>query len=248
LKQQITDNSSLDLTAYIRDIRDLTSTRADAITMFGGAAEYNKYVNADFGFVRGVVLSYTRRFSGGFSATADYTYQIAKSTNSDPNAARNAVTSGALPEVQLTPVNWDQTHTLNISASYSGGSWGGGLIVQASSGQPYTPRQIQDISTLNTNAETKPSDLNVDLRLYKDFSLTKNLKVSLFGRVFNLFDRLNQVNVFDDTGKADFTTDRNRTIRTIGIQTPVNLVDEFYTRPTYYSEPRRIEIGTTITF
>jgi outer membrane receptor protein involved in Fe transport len=248
LKQQLTEDSSLEVTAYFRDIRDLTSTRADAITIFGGASEYNKYVNADFGFVRGVILSYSKRFSGGFAATADYTYQIAKATNSDPNAARNAVTSGSLPEVQLTSVDWDQTHTLNVSAAYSGSSWGTGLIVQASSGQPYTPRRVEDISTLATNTEIKPSNLNVDLRLYKDFTLSKNLKVSLFGRVFNLLDRLNQVNVFDDTGKADFTTDRNRTILTVGTRTPVNLVDEFYTNPTYYSEPRRIEVGTTITF
>lgn len=248
LKQQLTDESSLEVTAYFRDIRDLTSTRADAITVFGGASEYNKYVNADFGFVRGVILSFGRRFAGGFSATADYTYQIAKATNSDPQAARNATTSGQLPEVQLTSVDWDQTHTLNISAAYSAKSWGGGLIVQASSGQPYTPRSVEDISTLATNTEIKPSNLNVDLRLYKDFNLTKNLKVSLFGRVFNLFDRLNQVNVFDDTGKADFTTDRDRTIRTIGPSTPVNSVDEWYTDPSRYSEPRRIEVGTTITF
>jgi len=122
------------------------------------------------------------------------------------------------------------------------------LIVQASSGQPYTPRRVEDISTLATNTETKPSNLNVDLRLYKDFNLTKNLNVSLFGRVLNLFDRLNQVNVFDDTGKADFTTDRDRVIRTIGPRTEVNSVDEFFTNPTNYSEPRRIELGTTITF
>ena len=248
LKQQLTDESSLEVTAYFRDIRDLTSTRAEAITVFGGASEYNKYINADFGFVRGVILSYSRRFSGGFAATTDYTYQIAKATNSDPNAARNAVTSGQQPEAQLTAVDWDQTHTLNISASYSAKSWGGGLIVQASSGQPYTPRRVEDISTLATNTETKPSNLNVDLRLYKDFNLTKNLNVSLFGRVLNLFDRLNQVNVFDDTGKADFTTDRDRVIRTIGPRTEVNSVDEFFTNPTNYSEPRRIELGTTITF
>jgi outer membrane receptor protein involved in Fe transport len=248
LKQQLTENSSLEVTAYFRDIRDLTSTRSDVIETFTGAL-YNKYVNADFGFVRGVILSYTKRFAGGFAATADYTYQIAKASNSDPNAARNAVTSGQLPEVQLSAVNWDQRHTLNISASYSGGSWGGGLIVQASSGQPYTPRRVEDISTIATNTESKPSNLNVDLRLYKDFSLAKNLKISVFGRVFNLLDRLNQVNVFDDTGQADFTTDRNRAILTNqNPQTPVNLIDEFYTNPTHYSEPRRIEVGTTITF
>jgi hypothetical protein len=55
--------------------------------------------------------------------------------------------------------------------------------------------------------------------------------------------------VFEDTGQADFTTDRNRAILTNqNPQTPVNLIDEFYTNPTHYSEPRRIEVGTTITF
>lgn len=248
LKQELTENITIDVTGYFRDIRNLASTRADEIEVFGRSKRYSKLVNADFGFVRGVIVSLNKRFVAGFAATADYTFQIAKATNSDPQAARNAVTSGALPEVQLTPVNWDQKHTINVSISYSGSGWGGGLIVQAFSGQPYTPRRVEDITALATNSETKPSLLNVDLRLYKDFTLTKTAKLSLFARVFNLFDTLNQVNVFDDTGKADFTTDRNRTISTIGPSTAVNLVDEWYTNPTNFSEPRRIEVGTTLGF
>jgi hypothetical protein len=248
LKQELTENISLDVTAYIRDIRNLASTRADEIEVFGRAKTYSRFVNADFGYVRGVIVSLNKRFAAGFAATADYTFQIAKATNSDPQAARNAVTSGALPEVQLTPVNWDQKHTFNFSLSYSGSGWGGGLIAQASSGQPYTPRSVEDITALAANAESKPGNLNVDLRLYKDFALMKKAKLSLFARVFNLFDTLNQVNVFNDTGKADFTTDRNRTINTIGPRTRVNSVDEYYTNPTYYSEPRRIEVGTTLSF
>jgi hypothetical protein len=248
LKQELSENSSVDVTAYIRDIRNLASTRAEEIEVFGRSKTYSKFVNADFGYVRGIVVSFNKRFAAGFAATADYTFQIAKATNSDPKAARNAVTSGALPEVQLTPVNWDQQHTLNVSLSYSGSGWGGGLIVQAASGQPYTPRRLEDISALATNAENKPGTLNVDLRLYKDIMLAKSLKLTLFARVFNLFDTLNQVDVFDDTGKADFTTDRNQTIKTIGPRTAVNSVDEFYTNPNKFSEPRRIEVGSTISF
>lgn len=247
LKQEITGNSTIDVTAFFRDIRDLTSTRADNIEVFGGAAYYNKFVNADFGLVRGVIISYSRRFAGGFSANADYTFQVAKASNSDPEAARNAANSGALPEVQLTPVDWDQRHTLNISTAYNGSSWGAGLILQAASAQPYSPRQVTDISALSINSERKPGNLNVDLRLYKDFRLSR-LNLSLFARVFNLFDTLNEVNVFNDTGQADFTTDRNLAIRTVGTRTPVNSIDEWYTYPTYFSEPRRVEFGTTITF
>jgi outer membrane receptor for ferrienterochelin and colicin len=248
LKQQLSDASSVEVTAFFRDIRNLTSTRADAITVFGGAAEYNKFVNADFGFVRGVILAFHQRFAAGFSASADYTYQIARASNSDPEEARKATTAGSLPEIQLTPVPWDQAHTLNISAAYSGKSWGGGLIVQAAAGQPYTPRRDEDISTLATNSERKPSIIDVDLRLYKDIKLANNFQAKLFLRVFNLFDTLNEINVFDDTGRADFTTDRNRTIRTVGTSTPVNLIDDWFTNPTNFSEPRRIELGMTVSF
>jgi len=248
LKQEISSDATIEITAYIRDIRNLTSTTADAITVFGGAAEYNKFVNADFGFVKGVVLSFHKRLAGGFLASADYTYQIAKATNSDPQQARNARLGGALPEVQLTPVPWDQLHSLNISLAYGTSNWGGGFILKAASGQPYTPRRDQDISTLAINSERKPSLLDVDLRLYRDFLFGDNFKVTLFGRVFNLFDTLNEINVFDDTGQASFTTDRNKTIRTVGLQTPVNLIDEWYTNPTNFSEPRRIEFGLQFSF
>jgi outer membrane receptor protein involved in Fe transport len=247
LKQEITDDSAIEVTAFFRDIRDLTSTRAEPINVFGGAAEYNKFVNADFGLVRGVILSYDKRLSRGFSVAADYTFQFAKASNSDPEAARRARNAGDKSEVQLTPVEWDQTHTLNVSATYTGNRWGAGLIVQAASGQPYTPRRDEDISTLATNSERKPSNLNVDLRLYKDFSLV-GLNISLFARVLNLFDTLNEVNVFDDTGQADFTTYRNRDIHNSGPVTPVNTVDAWFTNATYFSEPRRIEVGTTVTF
>ena len=56
------------------------------------------------------------------------------------------------------------------------------------------------------------------------------------------------MNVFDDTGRGDFTTDRTRTYRTFGPATPVNLIDEWYTVPTNFSEPRRLELGMTLYF
>jgi len=246
LQQQLTDDISLDITGYFRDIRDLSGTRADEIVLFGGSGTYSKYVNSDFGFVRGVILSLNKRFSGGFSATLDYTLQVAKGSASDPSEARNALAGGSLPEVQLTPLSWDQRHTVNATVTYFSNSWGGSIIAQYGSGQPYTPRRSEDITSLLTNSELKPSTLNVDLRLHRELKIG-NLNTTIFLRVFNLFDIKNEFGVYDDTGRAGFTTDEAR-LRKTGVKEIVNTIKDWFTNPQYYSEPRRIELGFIIDF
>ena len=246
LQQQLTEDISLDVTAYIRDTRNLAGTRSEQITIFGGSATYSKVVNSDFAYTRGLVFSFNKRFTGGLAATVDYTFQIARGTASDPFAAQQAAARGDLPEVQLTPLSWDQRHTVNASVSYAGPSYGGSLIMQYGSGMPYTPRRSIDINSLITNSQLKPSTVNADMRLYKTLSLG-TLDFVLFMRIFNLFDTMNEVGVFDDTGRAGYTTDLERVK---GQNTPeyVNTIEQFFTIPTFYSEPRRIEIGLNIEF
>lgn len=246
LQQQLTDNLALDVTGYFRDIRNLAGTRAKEIVVYGGFARYSKIVNSDFGFIRGIIIALNKRFSGGISASIDYTLQQAKGTDSDPEAARNALAGGSLPEVQLTPLDWDQHHTINATVSYAAKSWGASLIAQYGSGLPYTPRAAEDISTLLTNSQRKPNSFNVDLRAYKDFKTTVGT-FTLFTRIFNLFDRLNQVNVYNDTGKAGFTTDKDVAKRSNPPEL-INTLDDWFTNPTHYAEPRRVEIGLTYNF
>jgi outer membrane receptor for ferrienterochelin and colicin len=246
VQQMITDNTSMDITGYFRDVRDLAGTRADEIIIFGGFARYSKIINSDFGFIRGVVLSLNHRFSNSLSSMLDFTYQIAKGSNSDPEQARNALAGGALPEVQLTPLNWDQRYTLNVSLTYDGTPWSGSIIGKYGTGTPYTPRRATDITSLLTNSQSKPHRYNVDLTVSRIF------KVSGFGmkgfvRILNLFDTMNQTNVYDDTGKADFTTDEER-IRLLGWPEFVNSLEDWYTNPLYYSEPRRVEFGLKVSF
>ena len=246
LQQQLGDDIALGLTGYFRDIRNLAGTRSEEIVLFGGSARYNKFVNSDFGFVKGVVLSLNKRFFGGLSASMDYTLQEAKGSNSDPEQARNALAGGSLPEVQLTPLNWDQKHTVNMSMSYAGPGWGGSVIGQWGSGLPYTPRRSEDITSLLTNSQRKRSAFNVDFRAYKDMRLGPGT-LTLFVRVMNLFDTLNEVNVFDDTGRAGYTTD----LQTASRSNPpeiINTLQEYYTNSTHYSEPRRMELGVNYVF
>jgi hypothetical protein len=62
-----------------------------------------------------------------------------------------------------------------------------------------------------------------------------------------LFDIRNQTGVFDDTGRADFTLDE----LLARLQNPpllVNSLRQIFRNPTFYSEPRRLELGLTITY
>ncbi|MFZ1081501.1 MAG: TonB-dependent receptor, partial [Candidatus Kryptoniota bacterium] len=78
LQQQLTDDISMDITAFFRDIRNLAGTLNEIEYVYGGSDIYSKYVNSDFGFIKGITLSFDKRFSKGISATLDYTFQIAK--------------------------------------------------------------------------------------------------------------------------------------------------------------------------
>jgi len=246
-QQAFSDDISVDVTAYFRDIRNLAGTRADAITLFGGSASYSQFVNSDFGFVKGVVVSITKRMENHWSATLDYTLQLAKGNASDPQATRNQRVSGEQPEIQLVRLNFDQTHTVNATFAYaSDANWGFSFIAKYGSGFPYTPNQSLNVSELLTNSELKPSTFNVDLRAYKNIVIG-GVRISFFARVFNLFDRKNQLNVYNDSGTADFTIEEFLRRRS-KLPSLVNTLDEYYRNPSFYSEPRRVELGTSIFF
>jgi hypothetical protein len=247
LQQALNDELTVDITGYFRDIRNLAGTRADEIRIFGGASSYSQFVNSDFGFVKGLVLSLNKRLSQNWSATVDYTFQSAKGNASDPAATRNARAGGQQPEIQLIRLDWDQTHTVNTTFAYSSDDdWGFSMIGSYGNGFPYTPRSIFNVSALLTNSELKPPFLNVDLRAYKDFNFGP-IRVSLFTRIYNLFDISNEVNVYNDSGTAEFSEEEYARRRE-GNPELVNTFDEFYRNPTFYSEPRRIEVGATVFF
>ncbi len=243
IQQQLSYNVALDLTAYFRDIRDLTGTRSKEIDLFGGSASYSKLVNSDFAYVRGVVLSLSLRETNGLSGNLDYTFQIAKGSASDAQQARNAIAGGSLPEIQLIPLNWDQRHTVNLSAAFNRKNWGASTIVQVGSGLPYTPLSTEDISSLVQNSGKKPMTWNVDFKGF--YSPFKN--ATLFLRVENVFDHLNQHGVYDDSGKADFTRWEN-IAKSQNTGEAVNTIESWFNNETFYSMPRRIEFGVTYAF
>ena len=247
VEQQLTNDLAIDVTGYFNDIRNLSGTLNEIIFVTGNSAEYSKFVNTDFGFVKGVVVTLTKRLSNSWSGTLNYTFQVAKGDASDPSAAANLRASGVQPETQLIPLNWDQRHTLDATLEYvNPADWGASFIFSFGSGTPYTPERVSNIGELAYNSAYMPATWNLDARIYKTFTFGMT-DWTLFARIDNVFDTKNAVNVYTDTGLPNVSLYEESLIAA-DVPQRIATVQDYYTNPTFYSEPRRIEIGTTISF
>ncbi|MCK5455579.1 MAG: hypothetical protein KAI45_00540, partial [Melioribacteraceae bacterium] len=236
---------------FFEDFRDLTGTQSDEVLVFGGAQSYSRYANSDFGFSKGFALKYMQRIAGGLAVNLDYTFAETKGNASNPADARNAALDGALPETIIAPLDWDQTHTLNVSVVYSKPrDWGFSLISNFFTGQPYTPA-VNKFTRVTQNAyprnsDYKPTNFNIDLRAYKDIPIGESY-FSVFIRVMNLLDWENPTNVYTDTGDSYYTISSTEAAR-IKPAMYYNTLDEKFTDPTFFSQPRRVEIGLSYNF
>lgn len=251
LQQQIGSDMSIDVTMFFEDFRDLIGTQTDEVLVFGGARSYSIFANSDFGFSKGITLRFEKRFSGGLATNLDYTYSITKGNASNPADARNAILGGAAPETFIAPLDWDQTHTLNIVIAYTKPrDFGFSIIGNLYSGQPYTP-QINKNTRVTQNAfprnsGRKPNIFNVDLRAYKDIPVA-NTTLTFFIKVYNVFDSNNPRGVYGDTGDPFFTFGKLEAQK-INPKLYYNTLDELYTNPGFFSEPRRVEFGISYNF
>jgi outer membrane receptor protein involved in Fe transport len=94
------------------------------------------------------------------------------------------------------------------------------------------------------NSSNKPTFFNVDLYLTKYVTIT-GVNLSLFLKVYNLFDTANELDVFTDTGRAGYTLELTRAQ---SAPRGVNTLAQFFARPDFYSSPRQIILGASIDF
>ncbi len=243
LQQALTDDLGFTITGYYKDIRNLLGQELHIKNEF---RKFGQFVNRDFGQVRGLTFSLEKRMSNGLGANIDYTFQKAEGNASDPNDVFE--NSQASPPIesnkQLTPLDWDRTHSLNFTVILGQpGDYIASFIGQIGSGLPYTPA-FQNQRTGLENSDNKPTFFNVDFFLTKYLKFRNN-KASIFLKVFNLFDRANERDVFADTGRAGSTLEVTR-----AQQAPrgVNTVEEFFTRPDFYTPPRQVVVGMSYSF
>ncbi|MCK9279475.1 MAG: TonB-dependent receptor [Melioribacteraceae bacterium] len=243
LQQELIENFGINVTAYYKDIRNLLGTEIHIKNEF---RKFSKLINRDYGSVKGFTISFEKRFSDGIGASLDYTFQIAKGNASDPNDAFNKAQSNPPVESnkQLVPLNWDRRHSLNFTLTAgTPGDIIASAIGRLGSGLPYTP-SVQNQRTGLENSETRPGIFNVDLYLTKYFKVFGR-DISVYAKVYNLFDTANELDIFSDTGRAGYTLELTR-----AQEAPrgVNTLSEYFTRPDFYSAPRQVIVGASFSF
>ena len=258
LQQQLSDEYAADLTVFYKDIRNLLGveliTTADVIS-------YRHYVNRDYGNSKGITLALEKLRTGLISGSIDYTYQVVKGSASDPNYLSLLVVSERLSgstvqyvERQILPLDWDQRHTINMTLTLSRpkdwavsfiGSWGSGL--------PYTPTSLQELQLPTTefkNSARKPIRWELDMKAYKALKLF-GLNYKVFVRIYNVLDHLNELYVHSVTGRATYIARRPIDLEILksrlksGGQFTLEEVDR---RPGWFSAPRKIQLGLSVSF
>jgi outer membrane receptor for ferrienterochelin and colicin len=257
LKQQIGENIGIDITGFYRDVRNWVGTGLpiDTISDSGqvaGNRSYVMYRNFDYANVRGITLTLSQVRSRLLTYSIDYTFQVAEGSNSDPGEEFGLRNSGAEPTRFIVPLSWDQKHTLNGTVTLTTRGWAASLLGRYHSGQPYTPdiqRAVRGGENANLaflrNSRNAPYFMVFDLRLSKSLRWA-GLDMALLANVFNLFDRRNEINVYNDTGRATFSPTAISLANAATIRN--NTAEEFLRQPDRFSEPREVQLGLKVSF
>lgn len=244
IAHQFSDRIALNITTYYRDITGLIGTRYYFPFQDGRYIGYTLYVNEDYANVKGFEVNLdilpNKYFSGGLS----YTYSIAKGSASSETEQYPGTQESTL----LYYLDFDRTHVLNVSGTYSIPDNEGPLLLgkkffenmdfsfifRVSSGAPYTPGG-RDIGFVTKNSLRQPAIYSLDFVLGKEFILWNKSRLRFFVEILNLTDHRNVLYVYRDTGDPEFTFEGNHST-------------EWMKDPSNYGPPRSIRIGSNIRF
>lgn len=244
LQQGLTDNVGLEFTIFSKDVRNLTGQEI-LRTPNGDFAI--RWMNRDYGTIRGLTFSMFDKPGGRLSWTFDYTLQFAEGTASDPGEAFGRQQSGLDAILSLIRLNWDRRHVFNNTVTMEPVS---GLTItvvnRLRSGEPYTTTRGFVRSSEPNNAD-RPLQFWSDLRTYWRPSFVES-DVQLFLQVKNLFDNVVEYAVYSTTGQSDEALEKELFRRTGSQIGGLNSLDEFYYRQGWYAPPREVSIGIQMTF
>jgi len=238
MTHQLGDYTAFDLTAYYKDVKDLTQIFhvTPAIPYV-----YDVYANVDYGTIKGVDLSLTMRRTHNISMGLKYSLSYATGTGSYAGSTYNIAWKEPLGIPKRTnPLDYDQRHSLiglfDIRSGAGEGpkmgdvyvleNTGLNIIAQAGSGLPYTPMQpydavavksVQQTPTGPINSAHMPWTFSIDLKLERTFNIGSYQLVPYLW-VKNLLDYENVLTVYEGTGSA-YSTGYLETAEGIGRST-----------------------------
>lgn len=213
VKQMLTDDFSLDISAYFKDITDLEGSTYLTVFPF----EYTIFDNSNYGGVGGFEVTLSKRLSSYWFANFNYTYSSAKGNESDPREGYNDYRRGSsiLRPKRVFFLDFDRTHVfystigLDFPKDFGPTILGANLfeninlnmIFRFESGLPYTPTKPDETDALRIekNSGRMPDTKRIDLRFSKYFEFS-GLRFTLLLTINNLLDELNARTVWSTTG------------------------------------------------
>ena len=282
-QQKLNETSGIKLAAYYRGMRDWIQLRYfKYLPAPSKVNEYTSYDNIDFGTVKGFTFQYDLRATNHVSGVINYTLQFADGTGSSAGTNRSLNRRGNIRVI--SPLSFDERHrlTTTIDYRYDDPIYNGPKLFDAEifknaganiqlitvSGRPYTKtKQPQPFGGSSIDGEINgarlPWTVNLDMRIDKTFSLSKNpkvpLNVNVYLRIQNLLDARNVDGVYSATGSADndgyLTSARGQSelantekSRPKDIEAYRNSYMMRMLDPDFYLFPRRIFLGATFGF
>ena len=244
--QELMTGMGLELSLYYRDIYDLLSTR---IISTYNQIEYGLYTNKDYGNARGMEVKWDYQF-GRFFVNTNYTLAYTRGNADNPTQTFDRAGDSMDPIARLIPMSWDQRHTFNTTASYTSKNFGVTITGYYNSGTPYTyaPVETSILSRINLyeNNAYKPKGYSFDLSSYWNIKLIGGFDGQITLNIYNLFDRKNADDVYDDTGQpyTQIVYDSQKNSHRSDFNDYMDRVND----PTHYSTPRQVKIGFGVKF
>ena len=235
--QQFTDDLTIDLTGFTKDIDKLVnSVYVDITNDYGYFLndEFNGVSHGIYGRVQGFELTIRKWRTGRspVSGMLSYTYSVAKGKGSSRNLGYLTYYRQQPDVTESHPLAWDQRHifsgTLDIQLPFDSAV---NLIGRYGSGLPYTPNPRAPIKP-DINSKRYPATYNVDALISKR-SRIAGLIYTLFVDIRNVFNTKNLDDILDAV-----TYDR------YGIP----LSSQKHSHPLSWSSPRLIMMGVSLDF
>ncbi len=271
---QLSDLFQFDVTAFYKDVFDLSGVRA----VYALPQPYSQYYNVEYARIQGFEATMTKQLSSYWSSRLGYTFQIAKGTASTATTQYQRERPLQLDYY----LDQDQRHAVHGDLSFTFPSDFAFVLMrdfQASgvfnygSGLPYTPQDQRGNQIGLTNSARRPGSYTVDARLSRDFNLG-GLAFALNCDISNLLNATLITSVHAATGKPDYT---GRVITPYefspgvafgdfyyhpardydhdGYLTRMEMYESYrrayadrYNPPTYYGPPRKIRFGLSMSF
>ena len=273
-RQRVTDRIAITIAGFFRQIKDVETHR---LVENSWPVEYSTSQNIDFGTVKGVELNFDVRRIRNLSMNANYTLSLAEGTGSRVPTSRWNTSNFDDPIRTIFPLGFDQRHRMNLSLDLRFGDNEGptfvgirllehvgvNVLVQATSGFPYTARALEDQSDTASqvtrplgkiNSHRMPSSSRIDVRIDRAIRLRAGTTLSVFAWIQNLLDVKNVYGVYPSTGLPDEDgwLDSPDGVAYLDSQLrpeTAEIVETHQIRnPVHFGIPRLIRIGARLTF